>query len=275
MEDLCDLLFELSNDDRLSIMFELQKEPMKLSNVSKVLDLTPQATSRNLTRLVEMGLTRRNEISDYVLTPYGASSLKQLESFLFLTENKEYMSTHWTDKLPSEFQARLGDLRNCERIDDPLDMISNQERVFGDTEAWYKYMTPVRVASHNSLQFAIDQLEKGTKIRGLEQLEYEPSAKSLALTPKKDLRTMQDHWVKGNLEYRYLDEINLKIYMSEKEVALLSLPKIDGEVDMFGFTSSDPKFHRWCSDLFDFYWARSKTKPSSWLQKALAYERTG
>ncbi|MFA9496702.1 MAG: transcriptional regulator FilR1 domain-containing protein, partial [Candidatus Bathyarchaeota archaeon] len=89
------------------------------------------------------------------------------------------------------------------------------------------------------------------------------------------LRTMQDYWVKGNLEYRYLDEINLKIYMSEKEVALLSLPKIDGEVDMFGFTSSDPKFHRWCSDLFDYYWARSKTKPSSWLQKALAYERTG
>jgi len=269
LQALCDLLFELSNDDRLAILFEIQKEPKKLSSISKVLDFTPQATSRNLTRLVEVGLIRRNESSDYILTPYGASSLKQLEPFLYLSENKEYMSTHWTDKLPSEFQARLGDLRNCERIKDPLDMISNHERVFGEAKEWYKYMAPVRVASHTSLQWLIGQLDKGTKIRGLEPMGYEPSARSLALTPQDDLRGMLDHWVKGNLEYRYLDEIDLKIYMSEKEVALLTLPKIDGEVDMFGFTSSDPKFHRWCSDLFDYYWATSVTKSTSWLQKAL------
>jgi predicted transcriptional regulator len=269
MEALCDLLFELSNDDRLSILFELEKGPLKLSNISKVLDFTPQATSRNLTRLVEIGLIRRNDASDYILTPYGASSLKQLESFIFLSENKEYMSAHWTDKLPSEFQARLGELRNCERIDDPLDLISNMERIFGETEVWFRYMTPVRFASHNSLKFAIDLLDAGATIRGLEPMGYEPSAKALALTPIKDLEDMKAHWVKGNLEYRYLDEINLKVYMSEKEVSLLAFPKIDGEVDMFGFTSPDPKFHRWCSDLFDYYWARSKTEPTSWLLKAL------
>jgi len=66
MEALCDLLFELSNDDRLSILFELQKEPSKISNLSKVLDFTPQATTRNVTRLVEIGLVRRNESSDYI-----------------------------------------------------------------------------------------------------------------------------------------------------------------------------------------------------------------
>ena len=269
MEALCDLLFELSNDDRLSIMFELHKEPLKMSNISKILDFTPQATSRNLTRLVEVGLVKRNEASDYILTPYGTSALKQLESFLFLSENKEYITTHWTDRLPSEFQARLGELRKCERIDDPLDMISNIERVFGETEEWFNYITPVRIASHNSLQFAIDLLETGAKIRGLETIEYEPTARSLAKTPLKDLEAMKTHWEKGNLEYRYLDEINLKIYMSEKEVSLLTFPKIDGEVDMFGFTSPDPKFHRWCSDLFDYYWDRAKTKPTSWLLKAL------
>ncbi len=71
MEALCNLLFELSNDDRLSILFELMKGPSKLSNLSKTLDFTPQATTRNVTRLVEIGLVRRNESSDYILTPYG------------------------------------------------------------------------------------------------------------------------------------------------------------------------------------------------------------
>ncbi len=53
------------------------------------------------------------------------------------------------------------------------------------------------------------------------------------------------------------------------ENLMLRSAKIDGEVDMFGFTSPDPKFHRWCSDLFDYYWDRAKTKPTSWLLKAL------
>ena len=91
----------------------------------------------------------------------------------------------------------------------------------------------------------------------------------MSLTPLVDLKAIIDNQVKGNLEYRYLDEINLKIYMSEKEVAILCFPKIDGEVDMMGFISSDPKFHGWCSDVFDYYWDRSITKTTSWLQEAL------
>jgi len=99
MEALCDLLFELSNDDRLSILFELQKGPSKISDLSKTLDFTPQATTRNVTRLVEIGLVRRNESSDYILTPYGATALDQLDSYIFISENKDYMSTHWTSQL--------------------------------------------------------------------------------------------------------------------------------------------------------------------------------
>jgi len=269
LEALCDLLFELSNDDRLAILYQLMDGPKKLSNMSKTLDLQPQAVSRNLTRLVEIGLIRRNEASEYELTPYGASSLIQLESFSFLSDNKDYMSTHWTDKLPSEFQGRLRDLKNCELVYDSLDMLSNMERVFEEAEEWYKYITPSRIASHANLQFAIQQLDRGVTIQAMEPLDYTLSEKSLARIPKEDLEAMLDHQVKGNLEYRYLDEINLKIYMSEKEVAILSLPKTDGEVDNMGFISSDARFHQWCSDLFDYYWGRGITKSTSWLQEAL------
>lgn len=237
--------------------------------MSKTLDLQPQAVSRNLTRLVEIGLIRRNEASDYELTPYGATSLTQLEPFSFLSGNKEYMSTHWTDRLPLEFQGRLGELKNCEQVEETLDMLSNMERVFEEAEEWYKYITPSRIASHASLQFAIQQLDRGVTIQALEPLDYTLSEKSINRIPEEDIRAMLDHQVKGNLEYRYLDEVKLKIYMSEKEVAILSLPKIDGEVDMMGFISSDPWFHRWCSDLFDHYWERSNTKTTSWLQEAL------
>ena len=269
MEALCNLLFELSNDDRLSILFELQKGPSKISNLSKTLDFTPQATTRNVTRLVEIGLVRRNESSYYVLTPYGATSLDQLDSYIFISENKDYMSTHWTNQLPAEFRERLGELRNCERIEDPLDMVANLSRVFDEAEEWHLYMSPVRITSHDSIQHMVDQLEKGTKIRAIEETDYKPTARSLARTPKEQLRAIQDHWIKGNMDYRYLDEITIRMFLSEKEVSLLTFPKTDGEVDMLGFTSTDPKFHGWCKDLFEYYWARGKTKATFWTQPAL------
>jgi predicted transcriptional regulator len=174
-----------------------------------------------------------------------------------------------TDKFPSEFLARLGDLQNCERIDDPLDMISSIKSVFDEAEEWHLYMAPIRITSHDSMQDVVDQLNNGIKIRNIEETDYKLSARSLARTPKENLIAMQDHWVKGNMDYRYLDEINIRIYMSEKEVSLLSFPKIDGEVDLLGFTSSDPKFHRWCKDIFDYYWARGKTKTTFWTQLGL------
>ena len=269
MEALCDLLFELSNDDRLLIMFELQKGPSKISNLSKTLDFTPQATTRNVTRLVEIGLIRRNESSDYILTPYGATALDQLDSYIFISENKDYMSTHWTSLLPLEFSARLGDLRNCDRVHDPLDMTASIESVFSEAEVWHYYMAPIRITSHESMQDVVDQLNNGVQIRNIEEYGYEPTSRSVARTPQEHLRAMQDHWVKGNMDYRYLDEITIRIYMSEKEVSLLSFPKIDGEVDLLGFTSSDPKFHGWCKDIFDYYWARGKTKTTFWTQPLL------
>lgn len=49
--------------------------------------------------------------------------------------------------------------------------------------------------------------------------------------------------------------------MSEKEVAALSFPNARGKMDYYSFSSKDPRFHEWCYDLFNYYWARSKPKP--------------
>jgi predicted transcriptional regulator len=42
MEALCDLLFELSNEERLKILFELEKGPKNLTRIAKDLDFTSQ-----------------------------------------------------------------------------------------------------------------------------------------------------------------------------------------------------------------------------------------
>jgi len=100
MDALCDLLFELSNDDRLQILYEIKKNPIKLSHISKKLNFTTQATARNIYRLAEFGIIRKKENSDYILTPFGTTSLALLDSYHFITENKGYLLSHWTKNSP-------------------------------------------------------------------------------------------------------------------------------------------------------------------------------
>jgi len=46
--------------------------------------------------------------------------------------------------------------------------------------------------------------------------------------------------------------------MSEKEVAALAFPTTEGRFDYFGFTSKAEGTHRWCSNVFQYYWDRAQ-----------------
>lgn len=48
------------------------------------------------------------------------------------------------------------------------------------------------------------------------------------------------------LEMRMLDEIDVFLWMSEKEVAVVSFPTLEGNFDYKGFTSRDEGAIRWC-----------------------------
>ncbi len=83
-------------------------------------------------------------------------------------------------------------------------------------------------------------------------------------TPREHLDFFEEQWRKGCLHIRYLDEVRVRMYMTEKEVAVLALPKRDGEVDVLGYRSRDPVFHGWCRDLFEYYWVQAKELSWFW-----------
>ena len=60
MESLYELFFELSNETRIIILNQLDAEPMRLTEISKNLDLPAQEISRQLSRLDKMSLVRRD-----------------------------------------------------------------------------------------------------------------------------------------------------------------------------------------------------------------------
>ena len=59
---------------------------------------------------------------------------------------------------------------------------------------------------------------------------------------------------------RMLDEMDVFLWMSEKEVAVVFFPTVEGRFDYKGFTSRDENTLRWCKELFHHHWERGEPK---------------
>jgi len=61
------------------------------------------------------------------------------------------------------------------------------------------------------------------------------------------------------IERRTLERVDVIIAMSEKQ-GRVAFPTIDGSMDHIGFGSTEEKSHKWCKDLFLYYWERAKSR---------------
>ena len=86
MESLCDLFFELSNEERLRIFLLLDEKTLKMTHISRELDLTVQETSRHLSRLSDKMLIRKNVEGFHSLTSYGEQIFGLIPGFKFFSD---------------------------------------------------------------------------------------------------------------------------------------------------------------------------------------------
>lgn len=120
MERVCELLFELSSIERMSILLEVQKQSLKMSQVSKALSMTTTESFRHLQRLSEAKLVQKDTEGAYGLTPFGALALTQLSGLNFVSENRQYFMEHAVSHLPYEFISRIGELSSCSLVSNDI-----------------------------------------------------------------------------------------------------------------------------------------------------------
>ena len=177
MEKLCDLLFELSNEDRLRILFELEKENLKLSHLSKRLDFTVQETSRNLARLYQAQLVNRNAEGSYEITSYGHQSIRMLSGYQFLSMHSDYFSGHELTNLPQKFLTRFGELIDCQPLYQLMEAFALIEKMLEEAEEYYFYIAKEPLVSGSGILLARNALDKGVKGKGIEHIDFVPSEK--------------------------------------------------------------------------------------------------
>jgi predicted transcriptional regulator len=254
MESLCDLLFEVSNEDRLSLLKELQGREMNVTAIARAIEVTTQEVSRHLSRLTEVGLTEKDPEGPYRLTPYGVLTLSQIQGLEFTSTHKNYFRNHLVDGLPLRFLLRLGELSDSDYTEDVMVAVHNIEKILKEAEEYLIDLNVPYIASaFPHIRDAFERGVTGRFLRGesLELPEEMIDEREEAFDDEFNLKIRNS----GLYEERVL-EVPLVIYMSEKELALLSFPKRDGKFDFYGYTSTDEDALRWCRDIFQHYWEK-------------------
>ena len=62
-------------------------------------------------------------------------------------------------------------------------------------------------------------------------------------------------WQEGQVSTRFSDDIDLYLYVSEKE-AILAFPSHKGGFDYLGFYSTNPFMLGYCRDFFDYFFEK-------------------
>ena len=224
---------------------------MKLSHISQKCNFTVPETARNVTRLSDASLIVKDAEACFHLTPYAKEALKLLPSFEFLCKNKKYFKTHTFSKLPIEYGASIGVLCSSEFADQISTALFNGEKLIRDAKDFIWIVVSEILAS--SLSLFTDAYDRGVDFRKIMPRNAPIPADILALA--RDPIFERAARAK-KLESRYLDEVDLTLLLSEKEVQI-GFMTLEGKTDYLGFRTNDESAIEWAKSLFLHYWDRA------------------
>jgi len=239
-----EMLFELANADRLTILSEVDKEPLKLSQVARKLSATVQETSRHLERLTKARLVEKDSTSAYKTTHFGKLVLALLPSLEFLQRKREYLLTHDLSTLPQGFAERIGDLSEHTTWDRLDEALARAETVIKEAEeyVWILADQNVRQAYPHEHPKTVSRrliIPRGSDLRTFEHIQNESGSE---------------------LQVGFVDNVKVTIVMNET-TALIYFPTLDCRMDFTqGFAGKSKKFHGYCHDLYNFYWDEATRK---------------
>jgi len=247
-DEIVKLLFDISSSDRLTLLFAIRKENLRLTQLAEKISATIQETSRHLGRLTDAQLIEKNYDGSYTVTSYGRLVLILLSSYNFLSKNKDYFLSHDISFLPQEFIERIGELSLYEYSVNVSNVLRHIEQVISSAKEYIWLMADQAVITGPSINQAIGNRDVCVSI----------------IIPKSSLTPEEYQQIKkllrDKLELKLVPDENIKIGIAMNEkIAGIAFPDLKGKMDFnSGFTSGSIDFHKWCGDLFIFYSNRLK-----------------
>jgi len=229
---------------------------MRITDISKKLELTTQEISRHTSRLSDARLIYKDVAGLFHLTPYADLINTLLEEFLFVTKNRHYFMNHTVNIIRPNFIKTLSNLSESTLIDNTLEFLHLIDKLI--KEANEKVWLIVDHYPLTYLDSIIKGLNRGVKFRIIELSEVS-SGPRMNLASLDEVNSIERTRNTELSEQRTLEEIGIFIFLSEEKCAL-AFPTKEQKFDYKGFIASDERSIEWCLDLYTHYWNEAKPR---------------
>jgi predicted transcriptional regulator len=259
LENTEQTFIELASEQRLSILLKLTEQDTKLSQLAKDLGVTMQEVHRNVNRLMEVGLIKKNSEGKFSLTTFGNTIIMQIPAYDFLSRNKEYFSDHNLGEIPMKFVHRIGALNNSEYVAGLVAVIERWKQLYNESSEYIYGMVP---------QIPLELIESVIPKIKNDGVKFNYILPQKAIVPKKrtqllnqsgfyDLLKME----KKVVDRRMVERVHVAVVLNEKQATVMFptvKDKIVADMNSMFYSRDDSLFHEWCLDYFRYCWYNSK-----------------
>lgn len=264
-EDIANNFLEISSEQRLNIILNLNEKAWNLSTLARKLNATVPEIHRNLGRLQNAKFVKKDSNGNYTLTTFGRTIYKQIPTISFMLKNKEYCDSHDFGFLPNKFIQRIGSLDESQIINGYVKIIEKWKEIYKNSQK-YIYNILIEAPYDQDLLQIIDN-----KLRSRVQLRSIFSEFAVVPKERKEILSkfnFDKHFKDGTIERRMLKGTKIAVIVNEVEAGL-SFPGANNEADMSKMLySKDDEFHEWCLDYFKESWDRSVSFQESRLDSS-------
>ena len=251
--DVSGLLFELATIDRLTILSNIDKKPMKLTQVNKTLHSTVQATFRQLQRLHEADLIKKNSLGQYQITQLGKLALALLPSFNFINNHKGFLQNHDLTFLPEKFILRIGQLSENKHLDGTdLSLSFRGKNILLDAKEYICCISDEMGYNFSHRSFTERQNSEKIAWKYIFPKSLSKNLIENTLTRGTAIAPL------ANFKTAFLENPKISICMNEK-TAYIAFPDLNGRIEYRSvFVGESPSFHQWCFDYFNCCWNKAE-----------------
>ncbi|MBO0889257.1 hypothetical protein J2P12_09180 [Candidatus Bathyarchaeota archaeon] len=240
-EDIEELLFNLANNDRLTLLAKISEQRQRLTSLAKAINASNQECSRHLNRLSDAGYIKKDSNGLFETTTLGKAVLRVLPSMQFLLIHRNYFLSHDLTSIPHSFNERIGELINGKLVGHFNTVLDHIKKVIleGREFVWLIADQPVVPTSTIGNAFTSRKVPVRLIIKQGTDMKALSAAKSI---------------LPQEFEVANLAEVGVAMAINE-HLAGVCFSGVDGKIDFgVGFVGSEPPFRTWCRDLFDHYW---------------------
>ena len=252
-QKIASYFLDLASEQRLQILSNLSVKPSGVTQLATKLDVTAQEIHRNLTRLSKSNLAQKGLEEKYEITAQGKIMLSQIPLIKFLSRNQEFFENHNLQPIPSKFTKRLGVLGSTTHIRGVTKVLEKWGSIYKNAENYVHDI--VSESPPGLIQPLIARIKDGAEYKHIISNNLlEPENREKTLQKSGYYKLIQD----GRIQRRITKTIHTIVLLNEKEAGVI-FPSVTNEPDLkHMFYSTNPAFHEWCVDYFDFIWKKSK-----------------